>query len=201
MLFTGGLGLVLEPMAQTLLDVVERLPESTTVVVDPNCRPQVIADRDRYGRHLERVLARADIIKVSDEDLDYLMPGVDPDSASARLLDSGSAAVVVTGGAGATRLVTPDGSREIPVTALHAPVVDTIGAGDTFGAALIVAWVRRGGQRAQLRQGGALDELTIPIEAAHEAAAVVVTRRGADPPWRHDLPDTWATSRIDVPPA
>jgi fructokinase len=192
-LFTGGLGLVLEPMADTVLGVIDRLPASTTLVVDANCRPRVIDDRDRYVRRLGRVLARTDIVKVSDEDLEYLMPGVDLSAASNRLLEAGPVAVVVTGGAGATGLMTLGGSREISVAALGAPVVDTIGAGDTFGAALMVAWVERGGRRETLRHAGALDELAIAVGAAHEAAAVVVIRRGADPPWRRELTDTWAT--------
>ncbi len=190
-LFTGGLALVLEPMAETVVDLAEALSPTTAVIVDVNCRPRVIADRDRYVGRVSRLLARTDIVKLSDEDLAYLLPGVDAVAASNRLLDGGPSAVVVTGGARATRITTAAGSREIPVTALAGPVVDTIGAGDTFGGGLVAAWVAQDGRRELLRADGALDGLSRAVAAAHEAAAVVVTRRGADPPWRDELPDAW----------
>ncbi len=192
-MFTGGLGLALEPMAETVAGLVEAVAPSTTLVVDVNCRPRVIVDRDGYVGRLERVLSRADIVKVSDEDLDYLFPDVDAATAAHRILDRGPAAVLVTGGAGATRVATVGGSREVSVAPLAGSVVDTIGAGDTFGAGLMAAWVERGGNRQRLRDHDALDALARAVGAAHEAAAVVVTRRGADPPWRSELPATWAT--------
>ena len=190
--FTGGLGVVLQPMADTILALVEGLPEESAVVVDVNCRPKVIEDRSAYLQRLWRMLLRTDVVKVSDEDLAYLLPGVDVASAARELLDRGPAAVVVTRGSTATFIATANGSVEVPVRPLAAPIVDTIGAGDTFAAALLVASAAHHQLRARLRSGRALADLADAVDAAHAASAVVVTRRGADPPWRHELRDIWA---------
>ena len=192
-LFTGGLGLVLEPMAESIAGLVAGLPDATAVFVDVNCRPKVIRDREVYVERIERVLARSDVVKVSDEDLAYLRPGLDVGSAAECVLALGPAAVVVTHGATATVVVTAHGTREIPVRPLTAPLVDTIGAGDTFGAGLVTAWLTGGGERGDLRDPSAPDRLARSVAAAHAAVAVVVTRRGADPPWRHELADDWGT--------
>lgn len=191
--FAGGLGLVLQPMADSIVAQIERVSGATIVFVDVNCRPPVIADHAAYLARLERIMPRVDVVKVSDEDLDYLLPGVETPAAARQLLARGPAAIVVTHGATATLVATRDGSEEVEVPPLSAPIVDTIGAGDTFGAALITAWSESGADRRDLRGDGVLAALTAAVNAAHIAAAAVVTRRGADPPWRHELPDTWPT--------
>lgn len=191
-IFTGGLGLVLEPMAASIVSLVESLADDTAVFVDINCRPQIIADRETYLERIWRVLRRADVVKVSDEDLAYLLPGVEVTAAADQLLHHGPAAVVVTHGSAPTILATTSGSREVPVASPSGAVIDTIGAGDTFGAALVVAWTAAGSHRSRLRNDLALDDIARAVEAAHAAAAVVVTRRGAEPPWRNELPETWA---------
>jgi fructokinase len=187
-LFTGGLGLVLDPMAATIADMVERVPGSTMVIFDINCRPKVIERRDEYVARVDGVLQRTDIVKVSDDDLAYLLPGVEPLDAARRLLDRGACAVLVTAGAEGTSIVTGESSVDIPVPALAAPVVDTIGAGDTFGGGLMAWWVASGLDRDDITEAN----LISAVRAAHAAAAVVVTRRGADPPRRDELPADWA---------
>jgi len=186
-LFTGGLGLLLQPMADTVLGIVGAADPSTFVVIDINCRPKVIDDRDAYLETVRRALARADLVKVSDDDLAYLDPGSPPIEAARRLLDDGPKVVLVTAGADGTSIVTSDGVIEVPVGKLAAPVVDTIGAGDTFGGALIAWWHGAG----LGRDGMTHEYLVQAVRAAHAAAAVVVTRPGADPPHRTDLPDDW----------
>ncbi len=186
--FTGGLGLVLEPMASTVLGVVETLPSEVTVVVDVNCRPQVITDRPAWAARLDRVLARADLVKVSDEDLRYLDAGRDLRAGAGELLGRGARAVDVTAGGGRATVVSADGAADVELPPAAAPVVDTIGAGDTFVGGLL-AWLDGG------RLGGpdlTTEVLCDAVRAGHAAAAVVVTRRGADPPWRAELPPEWS---------
>jgi fructokinase len=185
--FTGGLGLVLQPMADTVLAMVDSVDDSTTVVFDINCRPNAVGDRAAYLDRIDRLLRRADIVKVSNDDLAYLSPGVAVIDAARQLRAVGGAAVLVTAGASATSIVTEDEVIEVPVAALDAPVVDSIGAGDTFGGALVAWWIASGRGRADIDAEG----LQRAVLAAHVAAAVVVKRRGADPPRRADLSDDW----------
>ncbi len=186
-LFTGGLALVLQPMADTVLRMIDDADAATLVAVDINCRPKIITDGDAYLQTVRRALARADLVKVSDDDLAYLQPGVDPIDAARALLDDGPKVVLVTAGAAGTSIVTSDGVIEVPVGDLPGPVVDTIGAGDTFGGGLLAWWQAAGLSRDSMTHEG----LVRAVRAAHAAAAVVVTRQGADPPHRADLPDDW----------
>lgn len=179
--FTGGLGLVLEPMASTVETVVGELADDVLVVVDVNSRPRVIADRDAYIERVERVLRRADVVKVSDEDLAYMSPDLSPLDAARHLTTSG--VVIITAGSSSTVIVSGDEVVEMAVPAITDAVVDTIGAGDTFGGALLASLVLRGVERADM----SVENVAAAVEVGHAAAGIVVTRRGADPPHRSDL--------------
>jgi fructokinase len=184
---TGGLGLVLEPMATAIESVVLGADRRVLVIVDLNCRPKAIDDRDAYVARLGRVLARADVVKASDEDLAWLRPGVALSAAAAELLGAGTRAVLVTTGGLSTAIVTASDAVTVPVEAV--PVVDTIGAGDAFTAGF-ASWWRASGQG--LNELGDTEVLTAAVSAAHSVASVVVGRRGADPPRRDELAPDWA---------
>lgn len=186
-LVTGGLALVLRPMADTVVAAVTGAGPDVMVVVDVNCRPAVVADRGGYVDTVRRVVARADVVKVSDEDLDVLAPDLDV----ASMLDLGASAVVTTAGAQGNTVVTRQGRREVPVATPPGPVVDTIGAGDTFTAGVAAWWTLAGLGRADVAGDAALDHLSAAVHAAGLAAAVTVTRRGCDPPSLSDLPPPW----------
>ena len=102
-LHIGSLGLVMEPVATTLEQLVASLPAGITVMLDPNCRPGAIDSRQAYLDRLDRILRRVDLIKTSTEDLAYLFPGQGAEQAAAELLARGPACVVVTDGAAAVR--------------------------------------------------------------------------------------------------
>lgn len=187
-LFTGGLGLVLEPMATTIESMVAHRPAGCLAVIDVNCRPNVIPDRDVYAHRVERVLAAADVVKVSDEDLDYLLPDREPAESASRLLEIGASVVLLTAGAERVEVFTRAGSTSVPVEPVD--VVDTIGAGDAFGAGFVTAWTTNGWTAADLTS---LSHLEAAVRAANLVAGVTCTRRGADPPRRSELPDDWAS--------
>lgn len=176
-LHVGSLGLVLEPLASAVEALVERCAGRALVAVDPNWRARAIADPAAQRARLERVLARADLVKASLEDLAGLAPERDPVAAARALLARGPRAVLVTrGGAGAT-VLTAD--RETAVGAVRARVADTIGAGDAFGAGFLAWWWSRGLGRDELGDHERV------VEGARFAAAVAartVARAGADPP-------------------
>ncbi len=186
-LVTGGLALVFPPMVDTVLEAMEVVGDDVLVFVDVNCRPAVVEDRLRYFDAVRRACGRADVVKVSDEDLDVLAPDLDVEA----MLSLGAAAVIVTAGARGSTVVSGRGRREVPVATPPEPVVDTIGAGDTFSAGFVAWWTLAGLGRDDLRGPAALERLAEAVAAAGVAAAVTVTRRGCDPPHLPDLPTPW----------
>ncbi|MDN4162675.1 carbohydrate kinase family protein [Nocardioides abyssi] len=185
---TCSLGAVLPPGADDVVALLERLRGRATVTYDVNARPAVTGTGAEVVARVERVVALADLVKASDEDLAALWPDLDEPAAVARLLALGPAAVVVTrGGEGASWT-----SRRcvVEVASLPVEVADTIGAGDTFGAALVDGLWERGRLGAEHRDelaGLAEHEVAELLEHAARAAAVTVSRPGADPPYRSEL--------------
>lgn len=175
-LLLGGLGLVLEPMAATLRDLMSRLPTHVVVMVDPNCRPQAIPDPPEYRKRLAAFLVRSDVVKVSSEDLRFLHPGASPASAARALLAHGPHAVVVTDGAEPVLVVTAGTEQSVPVP--RVAVVDTVGAGDAFAAGFLAWWVGRSCSRADVTDPSTLRLATI---AAVEVAVASCAGRGAHP--------------------
>ena len=184
----GTLGLVLEPMADTLLGLVERDGDGRLVMVDPNVRVGLMPDAE-YRERLRRVIARSSIVKASDSDIDWLYAGMSKAEVARRLLEEGVAIVVVTLGADGAFAAHRD--FEVTVRAPRVDVVDTIGAGDAFGAALL-AWLY---DHDAVRPDLALDreQVADALRYACLAAAITCSRPGADPPWKRELSDRPAT--------
>jgi fructokinase len=148
-LYVGGLGLALEPIGDAIAGLVRAANDAgALVMVDPNIRPSAIRARVPYLARLERVLARADVVKVSVEDLSWLEPDRTPADAARALLDAGPRVVLLTRSAHGALVVTP--SAVVTVAALPVAVVDTIGAGDAFSAGFLAWWCQRAGGRDQL---------------------------------------------------
>ena len=181
-LHVGSLGLVMEPVGTSLEQLVARLPAGITVMLDPNCRPGAIASRRAYLDRLGRILRRVDMVKTSTEDLAFLFPGQDVADAAAELLGRGPACVVVTDGAASVRAFAA--GQVIRADVPPAVIVDTVGAGDAFGGAFLAWWAGRGLGRADLADPASVRGATA---AAIEASVVTCTRRGAEPPWAHEL--------------
>jgi fructokinase len=183
-----SLGAVVQPGADQVRDLVGRLRTTATVSYDVNARPAITGTGPDVAELVERMVALSDVVKASDEDLASLYPQLPLAAAAGALLDLGPAAVVVTrGGDGATWF---GHGAVVEVASLPVEVADTIGAGDTFSAAVIDALWERGrlgaAGREALRDLPA-DEVAEVLAHAARAAAVTVSRPGADPPYRSEL--------------
>jgi fructokinase len=184
-LYAGGLALVMEPIATSIDRVVgSDMPPGALLMIDPNVRPEVIGDREAYLARLSRILHRADVVKISSEDLAYLAPNVPAPEAAAALLGQGPALVLMTDGPRPARALLRDGelTAEVP----EVQVVDTVGAGDAFGGAFLAWWCGNGLTRDDLHRHGPVREA---LRAAAEAAALACTRAGAEPPWLAEVQD------------
>jgi fructokinase len=178
-LHAGTLALVMEPIATSVERLIASdLPPDTLVMIDPNCRPAAITDRQAYLARLARILRRADVVKVSVEDLAYLSPGVPAGAPAAALTEQGPALVLVTDGPRPALALLP--GQEISAEVPAVTVVDTIGAGDAFGGAFLAWWSGQDLTRSDLHRAGPVGEA---LQAAVEVAALTCTRPGAEPPW------------------
>lgn len=192
LLHTGSIATFLEPGAAEVLAAVEHAHPNSTISFDPNCRPSIITDVEYARTQAERFVALADVVKASDEDLEWLYPGVDPTESARRWLslggEEGPALVVVTRGSRGPWGITRACETEVPAPSVN--VVDTVGAGDSFMAGLLSAIVDHGLDGAQNRgelRAMPAEMLAAIMEHASRAAAVTVSRAGANPPTRAEL--------------
>jgi fructokinase len=182
-LHVGTLGLVFEPMATTIAGLIKREHENLLVMVDPNIRAAALNGAAGYRARLDRIVAESTIVKASDADFAWLYPEAELESAARALLGRGPSLVVVTLGADGAFGV--GAGTEVRVPAPVVDVVDTIGAGDAFGAGLL-AWLY---DHDRLSRDLHLDrkELHAALEFACLVASITCTRAGADPPRRAEL--------------
>jgi fructokinase len=184
-LHAGTLALATDRPGAAVAAFVEREASRRVLMLDPNIRPTLIADRSGYLERLERLVEVADLVKLSDSDLAWLYPGVASSDAMERLRATGAGCVVLTrgrdGAEGRTR------SASARVGAPDVAVVDTVGAGDAFGAGLL-AWLRRCDQldKRKLRRL-AQSELEAALRYAVAAGAAQCTR-----------PSAWGPTAADV---
>jgi fructokinase len=179
----GTLGFVLEPMATTLEAMVASLPGDVLLMVDPNCRPSVTRDPAGYRARITRVLARADVVKVSTDDLAYLVPDESSEAAAAWVEALGPRAVLVTDGGQPVRVRV--GGRVHDVETPRIEVVDTVGAGDTFGGAFLACLVHDGARGRHVADDD--DAVLRAARFAVRASAIVCGRAGANPPTLAEL--------------
>ena len=175
-LHVGTLGIHLEPVADAIEALVERLAGEALVAIDPNVRPGVLADPAGFRARLARLLDRADLVKLSEDDLAWLAPGAAPEDGVRSLLGAARAGVLTRGPDGALVVTRTDA---IEIAAPRVDVVDTIGAGDAFGGGLVAWWQLRGHRRDELDD---LDALAGAVRFACQVAALTCARAGASPP-------------------
>ena len=186
-LFFGGISLASDPSASAYAALLERQGGPRAVMIDPNIRPLFITDAEGYRRRMAAMISQADIVKVSDEDLNWLNPAplTQAEKISA-MLDTGPSVVIVTQGAEGAIATLADGTS-IAVPAVKTNVVDTIGAGDTFNAGFLAKLSELDLLTPEALGTLDLDALRDAMTYGARVAAITVSRAGANPPWANEL--------------
>jgi fructokinase len=184
----GSFSLAEEPCGSALETLMRREQRDRVISLDPNIRPSLIKNRDGYLARINRMAAMSDIVRLSEDDLAWLAPGGSFEATARRWLAHGAKLVVLTRAAAGAQALTKTVSVAVP--GLTVDVVDTVGAGDAFTAALL----------ARLDQLGLLTKAGVAGLTSHaladvlgfavRAAAITVSRAGADPPWLSELAAT-----------
>lgn len=185
---TGSIGSWYEPGAAAVSRLVQRYRDTATTTFDPNLRPSLMGDPSLVRQRIDALVEHCDVVKLSDEDADWLQPDGDHEALLASWLERGASLAVLT--RGAEGLVALSRSGRAEVKAPKVVVADTVGAGDSVMAALIDGLAEHdllgADKRQALRDISADDVQTLLVHAAR-VGAVTVSRPGADPPWRREL--------------
>ena len=179
--FTGGIWLAVEPCGSALEAMLLREAPHRVAMLDPNVRPTFVTDRAAYTARIDRMVAAADIVKMSDEDAEWLYGKADP----LALLAKGPKVVLMTEGAKGASAYTARG--KVSVVAPKIVVADTVGAGDTFNAGFLAALDRAGLLSKAAVATLSDDALQGALSLGVRAAAITCSRPGANPPWANEL--------------
>jgi fructokinase len=182
----GSTTLISDAVSMQTLAMLAEARGSTTISFDPNCRPTLVRDKALYGQRMDAFFGRADIVRMSDADFTFLFGGNDYAMKAAALIEGGATLVVITRGERGV-LAWHRRAGSIEVAAPRVDVVDTVGAGDSFQGAFLVAL--REMQAIATRDLVAMDvdKLRKALRFAVSCAAVTCSRAGADPPRRSEL--------------
>ncbi len=184
-LFFGGISLAVEPCAEAYQALCLREAARLPVMIDPNIRPGFIKDETRFRARMTAMIAVADIVKLSDEDLHWLEGDGDLPDLAAKVLAQGPKLLCLTEGAKGVTGYTSTGA--VFAAAQKVEVVDTVGAGDTFNAGFLAALAKAGCLTKQGLGALAPDVLQDALSFGGRAAAITVSRAGANPPWAKEL--------------
>ena len=183
--FFGGISLAVEPCGVSYEALQKKVADTAVTMIDPNIRPSFINDERVYRHRVGGMVGRADIVKLSDEDMEWLLGAGDMAAKANELLEEGVKLVCVTEGAKGVTGYCKSGA--VFVAADKAEVVDTVGAGDTFNGGLLAGLDRAGVlTKAGLNTLDA-DTLRAALSLGAKAAAITVGRAGANPPWADEL--------------
>ena len=186
-IFFGGISLCNPPVADTLVEMALAQPADKLVMIDPNIRPNFITDKTVYSSRLKSLLVRADIVKLSDDDINWLIEG------NASLVEKGHAVLAMgpklllltQGSSGATALI--KGRKPVHVAATKVEIIDTVGAVIRL---MQRAWLLYGLKThwaPSVLETLSYEKLTKMLTTANRTAAVTVSRTGANPPWANEL--------------
>ena len=185
---TGSIATVLPPGSTSVMGLIQGARHHATISFDPNCRPAISPDKAAARKQAEDFVASSDIVKASDEDLRWLYPHRSLEESMNAWLALGPALVALTRGANGPVLLS--GCGRVDVTGETVTVADTVGAGDSFMAALISGLMQLNALGTAGRErlhGITQDQLHALARYANKAAGITCSRPGANPPGLADL--------------
>ncbi|MER8882851.1 carbohydrate kinase [Mesorhizobium sp. M0816] len=184
MLF-GAISLISEPAGSAYEEFMRREHERRVMMLDPNIRPNFIPDKAKHLRRIRGMMAMADIVKLSDEDLNWFGEAGSHEDVVRNWLDRGPKLIVVTHGSEGA--VGYSSQHRVTVVPDKVEVVDTVGAGDTFNAGILASLHEQGLLSKTAIASLPEDAIQKALTLGAKAAAVTVSRAGANPPWRHEI--------------
>lgn len=188
---SGSIAAVLQPGADAVREAMERARPQATLSYDPNSRPSLMGDPDDVRAVMERIIALCDVVKASDEDIEWLYGAVDLVQVAQDWGRLGPAVVVITRGADGALVHLPGDGETHDVPGRPAQVADTVGAGDSFMSGLLSGLLDHGllgGPDARERLGQDSRQAVLnAVDRAIRASAITVTRPGAQPPRREEI--------------
>lgn len=181
----GGISLIPEPCGSTFEALLMRECDQRVISLDPNIRPGFIRDPQAYAARIRRMAKVADIVKFSDEDLGWFASRGEPGADPAWWLENGAPLVIVTRGAEGAQAFTR--GFTVSVAARPVAVVDTVGAGDTFDAAVLASLHRQNRLSKAAIASLSPEAVEEALDLGVRAAAITVSRAGANPPFAHEI--------------
>ncbi len=181
LVFFGSISLLMEPFCNAIVPAMRAIQTRPRWFLDPNVRPSMVRDAEAYRKMIISLAGECDIVKVSEEDLSYLLPGLEPSEAEARFLSMCRSNLLITRGENGSTWLTKDIRVDCPAF-IAGSVVDTIGCGDTFDGA-VIAYLQRNDLIASLEKLGRSDIETM-LDYASKAAGLNCLFEGCDPPRR-----------------
>jgi len=181
----GAISLIPEPCGSTYEALLMREADKRVISLDPNIRTSFITDADKHRARIERMAAKADILKFSDEDLDWFGLEGSLDDKARHWIAAGASLVVVTRGSDSTIGYTA--IEKVEVASEKVEVVDTVGAGDTFDAGILASLDLAGLLTKDKVRTLSADAIRDALALGAKAAAVTVSRAGANPPFAHEI--------------
>lgn len=183
--FFGGICLAVEPSGTAYEALMHRVAPGRAVMLDPNIRKDFITDEPAYRARIARMIAAADIVKLSDEDLGWLEGPGDSDDLARGLLARGPGLILLTKGGEGACAFGRNGAAQ--VAASRVKVVDTVGAGDTFNAGILAGLSRANLLTKDRVRALSPAQMEDALTLAARAAAITVSRAGANPPWQREV--------------
>jgi fructokinase len=181
----GTLALALDPPASAYEALVDREAGRRQIIFDPNVRPAIFGDAALYRPRFERLARVADLVKLSEDDAAWIYPGLSVEAVLELILSFGPGVVAVTRGENGAVAGSAEGT--VQIAGIPIVVADTVGAGDSFGAALVVALVDNGAFGPQATRAPDEAVLALAVSYAVAASAITCTRTGAVPPSREEI--------------